>query len=79
MSYREEESETSNNGLKKVGGFIVALLAFGVARVAVRSGIDFAQQKSTTPASVESQLESDQTAGPTASAMREYFPAQYHE
>lgn len=79
MSYREEGSETSSNGLKKLGGILVAALAFGVAKVAVRSGIDFAQQKSVTSAALESKIEANETVGPTANAMKQYFPAQYHD
>jgi hypothetical protein len=79
MSYREKDGDTSTNGLKKVGGLLLALFAFGVAKVAVRSGMDFVQQKSVTSASLETKMEANETVGPTANAMKKYFPAQYHE
>ena len=65
--------------MKKVGGIILAIVAFAIAKVAVRSGIDFAQQKSVTSTSVESRLESNEITSPTANAMKEYFQAEYHQ
>jgi hypothetical protein len=78
MSYRDKESSIESSGFgKKLLGIGAFILAFILAKALVGGGLDFARQKSTTPASVERELSSNPTFAAYTQPLKKHFPSDY--